>query len=304
MYDVIIVGGGPAGMTAGIYLGRAGLKTLILERETIGGQIAIAINVENYPGFMSISGPEIANNMYEQVLNAGVEYEFENVINIHNGEIKQVVTEDNSYETKSVIIATGSKYRKLGLDVEDKYIGKGVHFCTSCDAAFYKDKEVAVVGGANTAVSNALFLSDIASKVYLIYRGSELKSEKKLAKEIVKKKNVEIMYNTTVEHIIGEDHLESIDIKTGAMMSNLKIDALFESIGMDAQTELVDNLLKKNNENYIISDDCTTDIEGIFVAGDCREKDVRQLTTAASDGTIAAILATKYLQIEVDGNYY
>ncbi|MDD2208508.1 MAG: FAD-dependent oxidoreductase [Bacilli bacterium] len=296
MYDVIIVGGGPAGMTAGLYLARAGIKTLILERETIGGQIAAAINVDNYPGYLTITGPEIAGLMYEQVINAGAEYEFENVINIHNGEIKQVVTEDNSYNCKAVIIASGSKYRKLGLDAEEKYIGNGVHFCTACDGAFYKDKEVAVVGGANTAVSNAIYLADIAKKVYLIYRGSELRSEKARADQLLKKTNVEIMYNTTVENINGEKHLETIDIKSSGITKNLKIDGLFESIGMDAQTELVDNLLVKNDCNYIISDDCTTNIDGIFVAGDCRTKNVRQLTTATSDGTITAYLAIDYLK--------
>ncbi|MDD4187576.1 MAG: FAD-dependent oxidoreductase [Bacilli bacterium] len=296
MYDVIIVGGGPAGMTAGLYLARAGIKTLILEKETVGGQIAAAINVDNYPGHLTITGSEISTIMYEQVINAGAEYEFENVINIHNGKIKQVVTEDNVYDCKVVIIASGSKYRKLGLDAEDKYVGNGVHFCTACDGAFYKDKEVAVVGGANTAVANAIYLADIAKKVYLINRGSELKSEKVRVNELLKKTNVEIMYNTTVENINGEKHLETIDIKTAGITKNLKIDGLFESIGMDAETELVDNLLVKNDCNYIMSKDCTTDIEGIFVAGDCREKDVRQLTTATSDGTITAYLAIDYLK--------
>ncbi|MDD2505228.1 MAG: FAD-dependent oxidoreductase [Bacilli bacterium] len=301
MYDVIMVGGGPAGITAGIYTARAGLKTLILERETIGGQIAVAINVENYPGFISITGPDLANNMYEQALHSGAEYEFENVINIHNGEIKKVVTEDNSYDAKTVIIATGTKYRKLGLDAETKYVGNGVHFCTSCDGAFYKDKIVAVVGGANTAVSNALYLSDIAAKVYLIYRGDKLKSEKKLEKELLKKANVEIMFNSTVEDLIGEKKLEEIKIKQKGMVSNLKIDGLFESIGMDAQTELVDDLLQKSEDNYIISQDCTTDREGIFVAGDCREKkEIRQLTTASSDGTVAATLVIEHLQNKKD----
>ncbi len=298
MHDVIIVGGGPAGMTAGLYLARAGYKTLILEKETIGGQIAIAIDVENYPGILSIKGPDLANQMYEQVLNAGVKYEFENVVNIHNGDIKKVVTEDNSYDCKVVIIATGSKHRKLGLDAHDKYIGNGVHFCTSCDAAFYKDKVVAVVGGANTAVSNAIYLADIAKKVYLIYRRSELRSEKARINELLKKTNVEIMYNTTVENINGDKHLETIDIKSAGVTKNLKIDGLFEAIGMDAQTELVDNLLEKNESNYITSEDCTTNIEGIYVAGDCREKEVRQLTTACSDGTVAATLAIEYLQIK------
>ncbi len=296
MYDVIIIGGGPAGMTAGIYLARAGLKTLILEKETIGGQISGAFNVENYPGFINITGPDLSNKMYEQVINAGAEYEFENVVNIENNDIKRVITEDNTYETKSVIIATGSKYRRLGLAVEEKFIGKGIHFCTSCDAAFYKDKVVAVIGGGNTAVSSALNLADLVEKVYLIYRGEELKSEKSLSDELLTKENIEIMYKSTVENFNGNQVLESIDIKKDGNKENIKLDGVFESIGMDAQTELVDNLLTKNSANYIMSDDCKTNIEGIFVAGDCREKEIRQLTTATSDGTIAATLAIQYVK--------
>lgn len=295
MYDVIIVGGGPAGMTAGIYLARAGLKTLILEKETIGGQIALAAKVENYPGYLSISGAELSSNMYDQVVNAGADFEFENVINIENSEIKKVITEENKYEAKAVIIATGSKYRKLGLDTETKFIGNGVHFCTSCDGSFYRNKTVAIIGGANSALCNAIYLADIVSKLYLIYRGNELKGEKVIADSLIAKPNVEILFNTVVEKINGDDSVESIDIKKDGKKENLAVNGIFVSIGMDAQTELVDSLLKKNEYNYIVSDDCKTNLEGIFVAGDCRAKDLRQITTAVSDGAIAASLVIKYI---------
>lgn len=295
MYDVIIVGGGPAGMTAGIYLARAGLKTLILEKETIGGQIALAAKVENYPGYLSISGAELSSNMYDQVVNAGADFEFENVINIENSEIKKVITEENKYEAKAVIIATGSKYRKLGLDTETKFIGNGVHFCTSCDGSFYRNKTVAIIGGANSALCNAIYLADIVSKLYLIYRGNELKGEKVIADSLIAKPNVEILFNTVVEKINGDDSVESIDIKKDGKKGNLAVNGIFVSIGMDAQTELVDSLLKKNEYNYIVSDDCKTNLEGIFVAGDCRAKDLRQITTAVSDGAIAASLVIKYI---------
>lgn len=295
MYDVIIVGGGPAGMTAGIYLARAGLKTLILEKETIGGQIALAAKVENYPGYLSISGAELSSNMYDQVVNAGADFEFEKVINIENSEIKKVITEENKYEAKAVIIATGSKYRKLGLDTETKFIGNGVHFCTSCDGSFYRNKTVAIIGGANSALCNAIYLADIVSKLYLIYRGNELKGEKVIADSLIAKPNVEILFNTVVEKINGDDFVESIDIKKDGKKENLAVNGIFVSIGMDAQTELVDSLLKKNEYNYIVSDDCKTNLEGIFVAGDCRAKDLRQITTAVSDGAIAASLVIKYI---------
>ena len=173
----------------------------------------MAAKVENYPGYLSISGAELSSNMYDQVVNAGADFEFEKVINIENSEIKKVITEENKYEAKAVIIATGSKYRKLGLDTETKFIGNGVHFCTSCDGSFYRNKTVAIIGGANSALCNAIYLADIVSKLYLIYRGNELKGEKVIADSLIAKPNVEILFNTVVEKINGDDSVESIDIK-------------------------------------------------------------------------------------------
>ena len=296
MYDVIIIGGGPAGLTAGIYCLRANLKTLILEKETFGGQIASSPLVENYPGFMQIPGAELGNKLYEQVDNLGADIEIEEALEIIPGKIKKVITDYNTYETKSVIIATGSKYRLLGLPNEEKFIGNGISFCTSCDGAFYKNKITAVIGGGNTAVTNAIYLSDICEKVYLIYRGEKLKCEEKLIEKLQNKNNIELILNSNVIKLIGKDSLEEITISNNTEEQNLKIDGMFISIGMDPSTEIVKSILKLNGNNYIISSDCTTNEEGIFVAGDCREKNLRQLTTATSDGAIAATNVISYIK--------
>lgn len=292
MYDLIIIGAGPAGLTAGIYALRAGLKTLILEKETIGGQISSSPLVQNYPGFSSISGAELSNNLYEQVESLGGEVEIEEVLKINDGDIKTIVTDETTHQSKAVIIATGAKYRLIGLDKETDLIGKGIHFCTSCDGAFYKDKTVAVIGGANTAVTNAIYMANISSKVYLIYRGDKLKCEKALLKQLETMTNVEVIYNSNVTKILGDEELEAIEINHKDI---LNIDGMFESIGMSAQNDISKGILYLNDQNYIISSDCETNKKGIFVAGDCRDKKIRQLTTAVSDGAIAATAAIKYI---------
>ena len=293
MYDVIIVGGGPAGITAGIYCQRANLKTVVFEKETIGGQIASSPLVKNFPGFKSISGVELANNFYEQAEELGLPIEIEEVLEIIPGEINKVITDCDSYESRAVIVATGAKYRLLGLPNEENLIGRGISFCTSCDGSFYKGKDVAVIGGANTAVTNALYMSNLCPKVYLIYRGNKLKCEKVLLDSLKEKNNIEIIYNANVKEIIGKDELESI-----VLDNDRKIDiaGMFISIGMDAQTNLVKDLLPLSEQNYVLSEDCSTIKSSIFVAGDCRHKTIRQLTTAMSDGAVAASFDIKYLE--------
>ncbi|MBQ7140886.1 MAG: FAD-dependent oxidoreductase [Bacilli bacterium] len=291
MYDVIIVGCGPAGMTSAIYLARANKKVLILEKETIGGQMASSPLIENYPGYSSISGSDLATNMFEQLSNLGVEIELEEVIEIKDGKTKQVITDYNTYETKSVIVATGCKYRLLGLEKEEELIGKGIHFCVACDGAFYKDKTVAVIGGGNSAVINAITLSDICKKVYVIQNLEYLTAEEILIDKLNEKENIEIILNSVVTKINGEDELESIEVNKKEM----KIDGMFISIGLIPQSDVVKDILKVNKYGYIESVDGITDIEGIFVAGDCRDKKVRQVTVATSDGTIAATNAIEYL---------
>ena len=296
MYDLIIIGAGPAGLTAGIYALRANLKVLILEKEQIGGMIASTPKIENYPGFTSISGAEFANNLYEQVDKLGADLEIEEVISIKPGKIKEVVTEDNTYKAKAVIIAAGSKFRMLGVDRETDLIGNGISFCTSCDGAFFKGQDVAVVGGANTAVTNAIYMSKIANKVYLICRKDKLRSEEKLIDEIKTIDNVEIIYNSEVKELLGDNELEGIIINQDGKERKIDITGMFVSIGMDSGLEMDLDFLNLNANKYIVSDDCMTKEEGIFVAGDCREKTVRQLTTAVSDGTIAAMHVINYLR--------
>lgn len=298
MYDVMIIGGGPAGITAGIYCARANLKTIVFEKESIGGQIASSPLIQNFPGFISINGAEFANNLYEQATNLGVDIEIEEVLSIKPGKIKTVVTDCGEYQTKTVIIATGAKHRLLHLPNEENLIGNGISFCTACDGAFYKGKDVAIIGGANTAVTNALYMSNLCEKVYLIYHGSKLKCEKALLDGLKEKDNIEVLYNSNVIRYIGEDELEGVVVQQGEEEKEVKVQGMFISIGLDAQTSVVENLLPLSEQKYILSEDCNTLESGIFVAGDCRTKTIRQLTTAVSDGAIAASNAIKYVENE------
>ena len=293
MYDVIIIGGGPAGITAGIYCKRANLKTIIFEKEAIGGQIASSPLVENFPGCKSISGAQLATNFYEQAEEIGVEIEIEEVLEIIPGKINKVKTDFGEYESKTVIIATGSKYRLLGLPREVDFIGKGIAFCTSCDGAFFKGKTIAIIGGGNSAVTNALYMANLCKKVYLIDICDHLICEKTLEEKLRSLDNVEIIQETGVKELLGDDELTGIKLTDDRV---LDIEGMFISIGMVAQTDLVKDVVLLNKQNYIIGEDCKTDKEGIFVAGDCRDKTIRQLTTAVADGTTAAINAIKYIE--------
>lgn len=295
MYDLIIIGAGPAGLTSALYALRANKKVLIIEKESIGGQMASSPLIENYPGFDSISGAELSNNMFNQLSNFDFDIEIEEVIKIIPGKVKKVITTDNSYETKSIIIATGSKYRLLGIDNEENLIGKGIHFCVACDGAFYKDKVVSVIGGGNSAVINAITLSDICKKVYVIQNIDKLTAEEILIDKLNTKDNVEIILNSKVLKIIGEEELQQIDIENNEI-KNIKLDGMFISIGLNPATDIFKDILKLNNYGYIESNNCTTELEGVFVAGDCRDKKVRQITVATSDGTIASQEALKYLE--------
>lgn len=295
MYDIIIIGCGPAGMTAGIYAARANRKVLIIEKETIGGQISSSPLVENYPGYKEISGSELANNMFEQVTALGVNVELDEVKKIKHGKIKKVITLDHVYEAKAVIIATGSRYKLLGLKNEENLIGNGIHFCVACDGAFFKDKTVAVIGGGNSAVINAITLSDICKKVYVIQIIDKLTAESTLAEKLKEKENVEIILNAKVTELIGEDNLQAIKVKALDDVKEIRLDGMFISIGLTPQSDFVKELLPINKYGYIESNNCVTEKDGIFVAGDCRDKQIRQLTVATSDGTTAALNAIEYL---------
>lgn len=295
-YDIIIIGCGPAGMTSAIYALRNGKSVLILEKETIGGQISSSPLIENYPGYTSISGAELSNNLYEQVISLGGEIELEEVTEIKVGKEKEVIAENKTYLCDAIILATGAKHRLLGLDNEIELIGNGIHFCVACDGAFYKDKTVAVIGGGNSAITNALSLSDICKKVYIIQNLDHLTAEKNLLNKLNEKDNIEIYYNSKVEKINGKEELESIVINKDEKEKTIKLDGLFISIGLTPQTDFIKHLIKLNEYNYIESDNnCSTNIKGIFVSGDVRNKKIRQLTTAVNDGTIAALEAIEYI---------
>ena len=295
MYDVVIIGAGPAGMTSAIYLARAGKKVIIIEKETIGGQMASSPLIENYPGYNAISGSELANNMYEQLDDLGVDIELDTINKVIPGDVIKLVGEDNTYEAKAVIIATGSKYRLLGLLNEEELIGKGIHFCVSCDGAFYKNKDVAVIGGGNSALINAIALSDLCNKVYLVQNLDHLTGENILLDKVNTKKNIKVLLSSKVEEIIGDKELEKIIISNNDNKQELIIDGMFISIGLIPQSDFVKDILDINDYGYIKSDNCITNIDNIFVAGDCRDKMIRQITVATSDGTTCAIDALNYL---------
>ena len=297
MYDIVIIGAGPAGLTAAIYARRGGKKTLVLEGKTYGGQIINTLDIENYPAEPKISGLELAKKMYIQAKDLGAEIEYEKVTEIvDNGETKLVKTEEGEYETKAVIIATGTDYRKLGLENEEKLTGRGVSYCATCDGALFKDKEVAVAGGGNGALYEALYLADIVSKVYLIHRREELRGDEILVKKLEEKGNVEFILGSNVTKINGEEKLESIEINNER---TIEVSCLFIAIGREPKNDFIS--AKKDEHGYIeAGEDCKTSIDGIFVAGDTRTKSTRQIVTATSDGAIAATAAIKYLS----GGYY
>ncbi len=293
MYDVIVIGAGPAGLTAAIYLKRANKNVLVLDGKGYGGAIINTNKIENYPGCYNISGFDLATNLYNQAKDLGAIIKFENVIEFNDGEIKKVITNKSEYTSSAVIIATGKENRKLGF--EDKYISRGVSYCAMCDGAFYKDKIVAVVGGGNSAIDDALYLADLAKKVYLIHRRDEFRADTKSIELLKKKNNIEFVLNSNVTKINGDDHLESIEVKTLDETRKIDIDGLFIAIGGIPSTSLFKDYLTFTDDGYIKSDDCYTNKPGIFVAGDVREKALRQLVTATSDGAIAATEAIKYL---------
>lgn len=297
MYDVIVIGAGPAGLTSAIYLSRARKSVLVLEASTYGGQIINTLDIENYPATPHINGYDFATNIYNQAKELGAEIKFEKVINIEDGNIKKVITKDNTYNAKSIIIATGCGIRKLGLENEDKFLGKGISYCATCDGAFFKEKKVAVVGGGNTALEDALYLSDIVSKVYLIHRRDSFRGEDKSVSEIKKRKNIEIIYNSNVIKLNGDNALNSIDvIDKDNNVKKIEVNALFVAIGRIPENANFARIIDVDDSGYIKAyEDCKTNVEGIFVAGDARVKTLRQLVTATSDGAIAATNAIKYI---------
>ncbi|MBE6706156.1 MAG: FAD-dependent oxidoreductase [Ruminococcaceae bacterium] len=299
MHDIIIIGAGPAGLTAALYALRAEKKVLLIEKETFGGQITFSPKVENYPGFSEISGNEFADRLLEQVTAHGADIELAEVTGVKdNGATKTVITDFGEFEARAVIIATGARHRHLGVEGEDELIGEGISFCAVCDGAFYSGRRVGVVGGGNSALVEAMMLSETSSEVIIIQNLSMLTGEVKMVRALEKKENVKMIFDTVVEGFEKDAALTGVKLhntKTGERYT-LPVDGLFVAIGHAPENEAFKNLTALNEYGYIVSDEaCLTDTEGVFVAGDCRTKSIRQITTATADGAVAALAACRYI---------
>ncbi|MEO1923725.1 MAG: thioredoxin-disulfide reductase [Nautiliaceae bacterium] len=301
MYDVIIIGGGPAGLSAGIYSSRLGAKTLILEKLTPGGQITLSSEIENYPGICEVkSGLEMMSCWPKQAKKFGCEIKSEEALKITpKNNIFSVKTHKNEYNTKTVIIATGATPKKAGFEGEEEFTGKGVSYCAVCDGFFYKDKVVAVIGGGDTALEEALYLSKIAKKVYLIHRRNKFRAAPVTQKKVLNTENIEVIYNSTVKKVLGNQFVEGIIIKQNGEEKELKIDGVFVFVGMKVNSQIAKGLVELNTWDEIKVDlNMQTSQKGVYAAGDVRENSVKQVVAAAGDGAVAAINATKYIEKE------
>lgn len=300
-YDVIIIGAGPAGMTAAVYASRANLNTLMLERGVPGGQMSDTEAVENYPGFDSILGPDLANKMFEHSQKFGAKYAFGDVKEVKDhGDYKEVITGDKTYKAKAVIIATGAEHRKLGVPGEEEYAGRGVSYCAVCDGAFFRDREIAVIGGGDSAVEEGMYLTRFAKKVTIIHRRDQLRAQKILQERAFQNEKIEFIWDTVVEKINGKDgkvsSLTLKNVKTGET-NEFETDGVFIYIGTDPLSEPFKSLGIVNEDGYIpTNENMETKVPGIFAAGDVREKELRQIVTATGDGSIAAEAAIKYIE--------
>lgn len=290
MFDIVIIGAGISGMTAALYALRAGKSVLILESSSFGGQIINSKEIENYPGVKNIDGFSLMKNLYDQINSYGVNYMNEKVIKLIDS--NTIVTENNTYKAGVIIIATGLKNKTLGLENESKYVGAGISYCATCDGNFFKGKDVAVVGGGNTALEDVIYLSNIVNKVYLIHRRDIFRADSILVDKVKSLNNVEIIYNANIMELIGDSLLSSIRLDND---KTLDVNGLFVAIGKEPDNYNFSNIVELDKYGFIISDDTTTSISNVFVAGDCRTKELRQLITAASDGAIAANKAINYL---------
>lgn len=299
MYDVIIIGGGPAGLTAALYALRAGKTVLVIEKSTFGGQITWSPKVENYPALPSVSGTELGDRLMAQAEAQGAEFELDEVVSVElDGDVKRVKTDfGGEFEAKALIIAVGAKPRMLGLEREEELVGNGVCFCAVCDGAFYKNRPVAVSGGGNSALQDALLLSDTCSKVYLIHRRESFRGEAKLVEALRIRANVEFVLESSITALHGDTELCGITVagKNGESRE-IAVDGLFVAIGHAPDNAVFAQLMELDEAGYAASgENCLTKTPGVFVAGDCRRKAVRQLTTAAADGSAAALAACSYI---------
>ena len=294
MYDSIIVGAGPSGLTAAIFLRRSNKKILVLEANFYGGQIVNTPKIENYPTYENISGYDFATKLYNQAKNLGTKIKYERVVEIKNyDDYKEVITNKETYKTKTIILATGSENRHLGVEREKELTGKGVSYCATCDGPFYHGKDVAVIGEKNAALEEAIYLSDIVKKVYLIVRKDSFNADDILVKKVNDIKNIEVLFKTNIKSLNGEKVLKSITLNDD---KDIEVSALFIAVGRVPENENFKNVIKVDDKGYIVANDnCHTNVDGIFASGDNRVKSLRQLVTATSDGAIAANEVIKYV---------
>ncbi|AVX19464.1 MULTISPECIES: thioredoxin-disulfide reductase [Carboxydocella] len=301
VYDIIIIGGGPAGLTAALYGARSNLKVLVIEKMMPGGQAAITESIENYPGFpQGIAGFELGMKLHEQAGRFGAEMVVEEVVELQlAGQPKVVKTTQNTYEAKAVILATGAKNRALGCPGEEQFRGRGVSYCATCDGAFFTGKKVVVVGGGNSAVEEAVYLTKFAEKVTIIHRRDTLRADKVVQEKAFNEPKIDFLWNKVVVEITGQDQVTGVvvqDTVTGEK-STVATDGVFVFVGMEPQTALVAGQVELTEDGYIRADESTaTNLPGVFAAGDVRKKPLRQVVTAVADGAVAAMAAEKYVE--------
>ena len=298
MVDIIVIGGGPAGLTAAVYARRAGKSVLVLEKDALGGQITWSPKVENYPAVPAVSGMDLGNRMAEQAMDMGAEVEIDEVLRIEDfGSHKRVYGSfGTEYDARAVILAAGAKPRKLGLKREDELVGSGVGYCAVCDGAFFKGQAVAVNGGGNSALQDAVLLSDLCSRVYLVHRRGSFRGEEALVNLLRGKENVEFVLNAVITGLKGDSELSGITVEQDGVQREIPVSGLFVAIGHEPDLAAFADFLDRYAQGYAASDEgCLTKTEGFFVAGDCRRKKIRQVTTAAADGAVAALAACAWL---------
>ncbi len=299
IYDILIIGGGPAGYTAALYAARAGLDTLVIERMSVGGQMALTSDIDNYPGFENgIDGFELGFKMQQGAVRFGAKTEYTEVKSVDFSDpVKLIKTANGDFYAKAVIVATGADPRKLGLANEEKLTGRGIHYCAHCDGNFYRNKTVVVVGGGNTAAADALYLSHLAKKVYIVHRRDALKATKIYHEPLLKAENVEFVWSSNIAELLADERLHAIKVRNAnGEEREIEADAVFVSIGRNPATALFRDVLALDDGGYIIADESTkTNIDGVYAVGDVRTKVLRQVVTAVGDGAVAVHYAEEYL---------